>query len=159
MIIDTIRTRLNEQGIFQADTTIAEKQTVVGYDKRFKFRWFATQLNTFIMAPDYGEETVTVPSIDSYLNEAFDYAKANYKGWPRGLQSGMGVIAIFVSSSFDGEAIDYCANLKTGKKWAGFSIPVAANAETDEVTYFKKKPIWGKIYYPHFEKLITGVTS
>ena len=159
MIIDTIKTRLEESSIYLGNTEIGGRQTETGYEKKFRWAWFATQLNTFILAPDFRGETVTVPSMEAFLTDGFAYAKKNYKGWPRGLQSGLAVIAIFVADDFNDEAIEYCVKLKAGKKFAGFTIPVAANSATGTVTYFEKKPIWGKIYYPHIENLIKKVTS
>lgn len=54
----------------------------------------------------------------------------------------------------DKEAQAYCKKLKSGKKWAGFSIPVAIEKGSGEAYYFDSKPMWGRIYYPYFEKLI-----
>jgi hypothetical protein len=53
--------------------------------------------------------------------ESFKYASKNYTGWPRGLQSGVGVISIMLSTKIDEDAKDYCRELKSGKKWAGFN--------------------------------------
>ena len=76
----------------------------------------ATQLNTFIIASDFGDVMITEQTIEEFLAELFKYAKTNYRGWPRGLQSGLGVIAILVSENIDEGAIRYCKELKSGKK-------------------------------------------
>jgi hypothetical protein len=55
-------------------------------------------------------------------------------------------------------AIRYCRELKSGKKWAGFSIPVTINSSTNQVYFFEKNPIWGRIYYPYFKKMINELT-
>ena len=44
--------------------------------------------------------------------------------------------------------------LKSGKKWAGFTIPVVYNPHTKELFRFEKYPLWGRIFYPHFKQLI-----
>ena len=73
------------------------------------------------------------------------------------MQSGLGVISVLISNKINDDAKVYCRKLKSGKKWAGFSIPVVFNSETEEVFEFEKNPIWGRIYYPHFKKLIKNL--
>ena len=159
MDIQKIKNRLQSKSVFLSEDSIGGRPTVIGYDKQFRWRWFATQLNTFIVAVDFGNETVTVESIENVLNEAFAYAKQNYSGWPRGFQSALGSIVIVVSSSIEDTAATYCRELKSGKKWAGFSVPVAIDANSGQVHAFEKKPMWGGIYYPYFKQTIEELTS
>lgn len=58
-------------------------------------------MNTFVMAVEFGDETITVEKLESFLKASFEYAKKNYKGWPPGLQCGMAVIAILISENVD----------------------------------------------------------
>ena len=160
MILQNIKERLNSKSIFFSEDKINNRPTVIGYDKKFKWRWMATQLNTFIMASDFSDEVITEQEIENFLTESFKYAKINYKGWPRGLQSALGVIAILVSKNIDEDAIKYCKGLKSGKKWAGLSIPVTINSSTNQVYFFDKNPVWwGRIYYPYFNKMINELTQ
>lgn len=154
----TIKQRLQSHSIFLTEDQVGEHHAVIGYEKKFKWRWMATQMNTFVMAADLGQRTVTVEALESFLEASFAFAGENYKGWPRGLQSGMAVIAILISENVDQEAADYCTALKVGKKWAGFSVPVAIDSSSKELYKFKKNPAWGGIYYPHFKKLIEELT-
>lgn len=158
MILQNIKERMNSKSVFFSEDRINNKQTVIGYDKKFKWRWLATQLNTFIIASNFGEEIITKQTIEDFLTESFKYATINYHGWPRGLQSGLGVIAILISKNIDEEAIIYCKKLKSGKKWAGFTIPVTINSSTKKVSFFDKNPIWGRIYYPYFKQIINELT-
>jgi hypothetical protein len=157
MNIESIKKNLTESGIFHSETTILGEKTIIGYEKKFKWTWVATQLNTFIIATDLRDEEITVQIIEKHLSESFKFAKNNYKGWPRGLQSGLGVISILISTRMNEEAKEYCRKLKSGKKWAGFTIPVIYNSEKNEIYKFEKNPIWGRIYYPHFKKLISNL--
>jgi hypothetical protein len=159
MTLQIIKERLNVKSIFFSEEKINGRPTVIGYDKQFRWRWMATQLNTFIMASDFGDEIISKQEIENFFTESFKYAKIHYSGWPRGLQSGLGVIAILVSENIDEEAKRYCKELKSGKKWAGFSIPVTINSSTNEVYFFDKNPVWGRIYYPYFRKMITDLTE
>ncbi len=159
MILPEIRKRLELQSIFFSEDRIQGRPTVVGYDKRFRWRWFATQLNTFLFAVDFGDDPIGVAAIEAVLAEAFAYAEKNYTGWPRGLQSGVGVIAILVSSSMDERAIVYCQELKSGKKWAGFTVPCIIDSSTGQLYSFSRNPVWGRIYYPHFRELLLKATQ
>ena len=158
MTLQNIKEQLNSKSIFYSENKINNRPTVIGYDKKFKWSWMATQLNTFIIASDFGDEIITEQKIETLLTESFKYAKTNYTGWPRGFLSGLGVIAILLSKNIDEDAIKYCKGLKSGKKWAAFSIPVVINSSTNQVYFFDKNPFWGKIYYPYFNKMINELT-
>jgi hypothetical protein len=71
----------------------------------------------------------------------------------------LGVITILVSAHIEGGAIEYCRELKSGKKWAAFTVPVVIDSSTGQVHSFSRNPIWGRIYYPYFRELITRATQ
>ncbi|MCP4442437.1 MAG: hypothetical protein GY810_26315 [Aureispira sp.] len=157
MNLETIKKSLETGNIYLSEEQILDKPTIIGYEKKFRWSWMAVQLNTFIVATDFGDEEVTPDLIEEHLSTSFAFAKKNYKGWPRGLQSGLGVISILISSNIDEAAKVYCQKLKSGKKWAAFTIPVTVNSATNEVYSFEKKPMWGRIFYPHFRRMIDGM--
>lgn len=157
MNLTTVKKSLDANKIYFSDEHILDQPTIIGYEKKFRWAWVATQLNTFVVATDFGEEEITVDIIEQHLSAAFDFTKKNYTGWPRGFQSGLGVISVLISSKISPEAQEYCLKLKSGKKWAGFTIPVAVDSSANKVYSFEKKPMWGRIYYPHFRKLIDGL--
>jgi hypothetical protein len=157
MNIESIKTKLQTSSIYHSEEKILNNNSVIGYEKKFKWSWMATQLNTFIVATDFGDTEIDELLIESHLAESFEFSKKNYKGWPRGLQSGVGVISILISTNISEQAKAYCETLKSGKKWAGFSIPVVHDSQTNTTYQFEKKPMWGRIFYPHFEKLINAL--
>jgi len=157
--LQTIRGRLEARGILHSEDPLMEAPTAIGYDKRFRWRWIATQLNTFVAATDLGDAPATADTLEAYLGDAFAYARANYTGWPRGLQSGLGVIGVLLSRAPQQDAIDYSVSLASGKKWAGFTIPVVVDTARGEVHRFANKPMWGRIYYPFFEELIDDICA
>ena len=67
MNLESVKKNLTKSGIFHSETKILDKQSVVGYEKKFKWTWFATQLNTFIIATDLGNEEVTTQMIEKHL--------------------------------------------------------------------------------------------
>jgi len=154
-----IKKRLESQSILFSEDQVHGRPAVIGYDKKFKWEWFATQLNTFLVAIDFGNDPVTVATIEAALTDSFAYAKQNYSGWPRGLQSSLGVVTILVSSRIDERVVEYCRELKSGKKWAGFAVPVAIDSSTGQVHSFERGPIWGRIYYPYLKDLIAKATQ
>lgn len=154
MNIETIKGKLKNASIYHSEIELFEKRSVVGYEKKFRWRWIATQLNTFIVATDFGNDEINNTQIEDHLAKSFKFTSQNYTGWPRGLQSGIAVISILISSNVTDEAKEYCRKLKCGKKWAGFTIPIVCDSTTNEVFQFEKNPMWGRIYYPHFKKLI-----
>ena len=157
MNIESIKQKLKKQSIFHSEGKIQGNPTVIGYEKKFKLIWMATQLNTFIIATDFGDEKINTKIIKEQLTKSFAFAKKNYTGWPRGLQSGVGVICILISTDTTETAKGYCRKLKADKQWAGFSIPVIYNSKTKEYFYFQNNPMWGAIYFPHFKRLIQGL--
>jgi hypothetical protein len=159
MNLTSIKSKLQSSSIFHSEDPILEQPTVIGYDKKFKWSWMATQLNTFFVASDFKNKDITVQTIEAHLKQAFEYSRKNYKGWPRGLQSGVGVISILISENVTEEAKTYCKKLKSGKKWAAFTIPIVIDATTNEVFSFDKKPMWGRIYFSYFKKMIQELTT
>ena len=157
MNLESIKTKLEQANIYHSETEILDHRSVVGYEKVFKWRWLATQLNTFIVATDFGDQEITDGLLAHHLYESFNFADKNYTGWMRGMQSGTGVISIVISTNVTQEAKFYCINSKSGKKFAAFTIPVVVDANTQEVFQFHSTPMWGLIYYPHFRKLINSL--
>ena len=153
MRLDIIRSRLVSSDIFYADNPLATHPSIAGYDKQFRWSWIATQLNCFFIATQV-EAPLSVEKMEALLQEAFRFSEKHYSGWPRGLQSGVGVVLIVISSAPNAEVQDYCLKLKSGRKWAGFTVPVVIDKETSEVYKFDHKPLWGRIYYPYFENMI-----
>lgn len=108
---------------------------------------------------DFGTNSVTVATIEAAVTDCFAYARQNYNGWPLGLQAGLGVITILVSSRIDESAIAYCRELKSGMQRAVFAVPVVIDSSTGQVHAFNTNPIWGRIYYPYFKDLIAKATQ
>lgn len=157
MLLQKIEKKLITKNIPLLKGNILNLPTVIAYEKKFKFRWFATQMNTFIVATDFGDETITPQVIEKHLSESYSYAKNNYTGWPKGLQSGLSVIALLISNQVTEEAANYCLKSKSGKKWAAMTVPVICNPKTEKSYYFETNPVWGMIYYPYFKRTIQEI--
>ena len=67
MNLQAIKQRLKSQSIFFSEDPIGGRPAVIGYEKKFRWQWFATQLKTFVVAIDFGDEPVD----EAALSESF----------------------------------------------------------------------------------------
>lgn len=144
-------------GSFYGKHTIANIPCSVAYYKDFRWRWMATQLNTFIIVGET-DQKVDLRTIDLFSALAFQFALNNSKGWPRGLQAGIGSIAILKGTEVDPAALSFVSN-PSRKHWSAFEIPVIYNTANKQTYRYTGTPMWGAIYFPYFTKLINGVTA
>jgi hypothetical protein len=146
---------------FDKDLDLGQKQIgkyscSVKYVKRFRFKWFATQLNTYIFVREQDE--VTKKEIEDFSDECFKYASKLKNGWPRGLQAGFGSIAILKSQLIHQDAIDYCKTFSK-KHWAAFEIPVVCDSSSKKYYKNNDKKLWGAVYYSFLRDLIKQTLS
>ena len=146
-----------DENCYFSQANIGGFDCTIGYIKKFRWRWFATQLNTFIIIAET-EMNIDKNVIENFSANCFKYALKNNQGWPRGLQSGIGSIAILRGSNINSNAIRFCEN-SSKKHFSAFEIPVLYDTTKKEVIKYRKKPIWGTIYFSFFTKTIADITS
>lgn len=150
-------TILKEQGIFLKHDTVGGIPCVIGYDKKFKWSWMATQLNTFVIIGSF-DGLIDKAVIENFSKACFEYGLKNNQGWPRGLQSGVASIAILQGKSIDRSASVFCEVLSK-KHFSAFEISIIYDTEQKKTIKYLSKPLWGTIYFSYFGKLIESVTS
>lgn len=148
---------LKQNGLFIENTTINGIPCSVGYDKQFRWSWMATQLNTFIII-GATDQPIDKALIENFSHGCYEYSIKNNKGWPRGLQAGVGSIAILKGKTIDQDAYAFCEK-PSKKHWSAFEIPVIYDTANNNVIKYLKKPIWGTIYFPYFTEMIAAVTN
>ena len=148
---------LKEQGIYFGQEVIAGIPCTIGYEKVFKWSWMATQLNTFVIVGTT-DEPIDKARIEYFSKACFDYAVKNNQGWPRGLQSGIGSIAILQANNIDAGAAAFCEH-PSKKHFSAFEIPILYQRSEKRTIRYIKRPIWGTIYFPYFTQLIDKITS
>jgi hypothetical protein len=150
--MSSITSLLQKQNIFFAEDTIGGVPCTIGYIKKFRWRWMATQLNTFVFFGD-SEAPIDQQAIDRFSAQCFDYANRNSKGWPRGFQSAVGSIAILQGTQVQADAVTYCEKNQR-KHVAAFEIAVVYDKLQKKATRFKSTPAWGMLYFSYFAKTI-----
>jgi hypothetical protein len=101
---------LKNENIYFRHNTINGISYSIGYIKKFKWSWFATQLNTFVIIGKTNDK-IDKQAIEAFSKSCFEFSLKNHKGWPRGLQAGVGSITILQGSNIDNDAIAFCEKL------------------------------------------------
>lgn len=148
---------LKDQNIYFGQDTIGGITCSIGYIKKFKWSWFATQLNTFVIIGKTTDK-IDKQAIENFSKNCLEYSLKNQKGWPRGLQAVVGSIAVLQCSAMDSGAREFCEK-PSKKHWSAFEIPVLYNIDEKKPIRYIKAPIWGTIYFPFFTKTIDSITS
>ena len=128
----------------------------VGYKKEFRLSWIATRLHLFIVIGKT-DQKIDKNLIENFSKESFQYALEHNTGW-RGFQSCVAVIAILEGTEMENEALMYCMQ-SPPKHWGACEIPVIYDRKNKTAIRYSSIPMWGAIYYPHFNKKIKEVTD
>lgn len=141
-----------ERDSFEFQTgTIGSFSATVAYKSQFEPALMATQLN-FVAVMGTGPK-ITGEDFKDFTGKAFDYALQNYKGLPRGLQSGVAVFAFLVSDDID-DAAKWHALKAPEKHFAAMEMPVILDLSEGNLYYYDKTPVWGMIYYKAIRRFI-----
>lgn len=135
---------------------IAGIECSVGTIKKFKWSWFATQLNTFVFIGET-DQIIDKTLIENFSRNCFEYAVKHNTGWPRGFQSGIASIAILKGSSIDNSAIEFCSRFSK-KHWSAFEMPLLYDTTQNKIIKNQSGKIWGAIYVPYLNNIINAVT-
>lgn len=136
--------------------SIAGIECSVGYIKKFKWSWFATQLNTFVFIGET-DKTIDKALIENFSRNCFEYALKHNTGWPRGIQSGIASISILKGNSIDNSAIEFCTRFSK-KHWSAFELPILYDTNQNKIIKNQSGKIWGAIYFSYLNKIINAVT-
>lgn len=146
---------LKQIGIYVGNDIIGGISCAIGYEKKFKWSWLATQLNTFVFIGTI-EGHVDRAVIEKFSNDCYEYAIKNNRGWPRGLQSGVGSIAILQATSVDQSAAMFCYS-PNKVHWSAFEIPIIVDTTHKTLIKYLSTPLWGTIYFSYFTDKINTV--
>jgi hypothetical protein len=114
----------------------------VGYKGEFRWSWFATKLNLFVVVTTRPE--ATAHNVSTLISEAINYAKQT-KGRLRGLQTGVAVMPILASASVSPEAMDLIKS-RPSRGFAAIAMPAIVDLSTDEANYYEGRLVLGAVY-------------
>jgi hypothetical protein len=153
-LLQKVKDSFEQKQIYYGDHTFSQHiESEIGFVKKFKLKWFATQLKVFLSIGIVEDKMITQELIQIYSNEVFEFAVKHNIGIPRGFQSGIGAIAILAGNNIEDGAKQYCRSF-SNKRWSAFEVPAILDLGTESIVYFTNKPFWGFIYYPFLRQLL-----
>ena len=131
--------------------TIGPVTAVVALTSKFRWRWMATLLHTFIYAAWFHPGT-PVEALDQYLAAACQHA-IDKKGALRGMQIGVAAITIALVDNATPEQVGW-ASRPHGRRFAAIAFPVLVDA-TARRTVRPERMVLGGIYTGYLQELVT----
>lgn len=77
-----------------------------------------------------------------YAEACMAWARKNYEGLPRGMQSGLAVYPVMLQHPLQPDALAYVKQIPE-KHWAAFELPVLFDPMTGQLEHLDKTPVWG----------------
>lgn len=77
-----------------------------------------------------------------YAEACMAWARKNYEGLPRGMQSGLAVYPVMLQHPLQPDALAYVKQIPD-KHWAAFELPVLFDPMTGQLEHLDKTPVWG----------------
>lgn len=113
------------------------------YEEFFKWEWFATKQKVFSFTA-YVEHG-TLEQIKKFSALTYTHCKENYRGLPRGFQTGFMSFTVLACERVDEDAIEYVEN-NTHIHFAAVEIPMIYDLEKERLYSLKKHPMCGSLY-------------
>ncbi|WP_157412824.1 hypothetical protein [Aeromicrobium sp. Root236] len=108
-----------------------------------RLRWFFTRLHTFVVFVTV--DHVTGPDLSAIADLAAEWAKRVKGGLPIGLQTGVAMIPVIVTSSVD-DAAQAAALAKPRKRFATMAFPMIVDPVRLFVATYSRTVAWGAAY-------------
>jgi hypothetical protein len=131
---------------------LGDRQVLVGRISMFRWRWFATRLHTFVAVAAFPPLGTHREALDDYLHRCTELAIARKGGLPRGLQTGVAIVAVAVTSGADDSLRDWATKVH-GRQFAAIPFPVVADTAARTVTRPQRMMI-GAIYAGHLRRVV-----
>ena len=158
--LDEAARRLAGAGYAVERVALPGGPAVVGRLKRFRVRWFLTQLKVTVVVA--AVDHVTRTGWERFGADAFQAAKAFPGGLPTGFQSGVGAVPVLAGVTVDGDAAD-AARAKPSPEWfTGIAMPALVDLTTGQVHHHEGRVMVGAVYVPFLRAqsaLVTDVVA
>ena len=155
-VLERLAAVTQQAGMQPRQVVLGGGATLVARTAEFRWRWFATRLHTFVVASVF-PDSATRHDLDTFLDKAVSYAIQQKGGLPRGLHTGVAVIAVAVTA--DGaQAAHEWASEPHGSRFAAFSCPVLVKASSGQIIYGTRK-VLGRVYNSYVQQLIHDIVG
>lgn len=138
--------KCNAMGVF-----VDELNGTMFFEEQFKLKWLATKLKQYSYVSF--SDTIDLETVSAFSERCLKYTLKNYKGLPRGIQSGIVSFSILVGNKIEMDAIDFVLS-RPKKHFAAFEMPIIVDLERQIIYHYTDTPIWGGMYYPYFRDYI-----
>lgn len=144
--IDKAVARLQEAGYVEVPTELASRTpTRLRALRRSEFRisWLCTRMHSFVLLWEAPE--VTSFALRALTIDAVEWARRTKGGLPGGLQTGIMVTPVAVTSRPGPDVIAEARRLPD-MRWAAFAQPMVVDLETGSAQTYAGRIVWGLIY-------------
>ena len=132
--------------------TFLGRPSLVARTSRFRWRWVATRLHTFVIASDFVDVTPNRVDLDAFLDAGVQYALEHKGGLPRGLQTGTATITVALTRQLHAATMEWAQTVH-GRRFAAFPFPVLVDLSTRKVTR-PERMIVGGIYSSYLQTMV-----
>jgi hypothetical protein len=140
--VSTVHDRMISGGYATSTEILPGGPALIGYRWDFRLSWAATKLHLFVAVK--ASTAVSRDDIHTFTAEALTYAKRT-KGRFRGMQTGVGVIAVLISNHVDARAKHF-AQHDLIRQFAAFAWPVIIDLDNTHIYSQTGNPTVGSLY-------------
>jgi len=127
------------------------------------FWWVAHRAHYLGVRQGYRELFVHFAGFGDLNEDVFtDFCAASFEhgcknkrcSFPVGMYLQIWCFPVALVDRLDDDMVDFVRNHQPAKHWNSCEMPCAYEAETDELHYYQRTPVWGALYYPMRRSLI-----
>jgi hypothetical protein len=153
--LQKVASALAKQGFVVETATVEGRTAVTGTRSDFRWRWFASHLDTSVVAASFAPGEQARESLDAFLSAASSWAVGHRGRHMFGVQSGTAVVAVAVLAG-RGEQAERWATEPHGQRFAAIAYPVAVDLEGREVITLRHM-VLGRIFAGFLREVVREV--
>jgi hypothetical protein len=135
---------------------IAGHGALVGRRSDFRWRWFGTRLHTFVVVFTLADLPKALA--DELTEAAQQYSIDEKGGLPRGFQTGVATIPVFVINGADDETREWF-RVKPKPRFASVRFPVLVELKNPTPAHFEGQMMIGRVYLGHLRRIVDDVIA
>jgi hypothetical protein len=136
---------------------LGDRSVTVLHREPFRFKWFATQVVTFVFVIHQKPENIA--AIDSDYAAMRTFASQHKRTWlPFAVQCGYALLPIYVGDSFS-DSLTNEIQTRFNKRWCVFHVPSLLDATTGSVYTLRHRSFWGCVYREYIHTTVFQVAN